>query len=149
VRPYSNVDCNAGAISARDGVLEIIPGFILRSEKLDYVAAGGINLRDESINLAFSTRSRKGLGISAGRALTNYIKLGGTLANPRLVLDAKGAAVSSGAAFATAGWSILAESMWDRWVLTSGDQCRRLIKNARNDKTRPYEALWRPADRTN
>jgi hypothetical protein len=39
--------------------------------------------------------------------------------------------------------------MWDRWVLTSGDQCRRLIKNARNDKTRPYEALWRPADRTN
>jgi hypothetical protein len=149
VRPYSNVDCNAGAISARDGVLEIIPGFILRSEKLDYVAAGGINLRDESINLAFSTRSRKGLGISAGRALTKYIKLGGTLANPRLVLDAKGAAVSSGAAFATAGWSILAESMWDRWVLTSGDQCRRLIKNARNDKTRPYEALWRPADRTN
>ncbi|MEP4149127.1 MAG: hypothetical protein ABJL54_18050 [Halioglobus sp.] len=149
VKPYTNVECNAGAITARDGIIEIIPGIILRSDKLDYVAAGGINLKNEAIDLAFSTRSRKGLGFSAGRTLTNYIKLGGTLANPRLVLDAKGAAVSGSAAIATAGWSIVAESMWDRWVLTSGDQCRRLIKNARKDKSRDYEALWRPTESPN
>ncbi|MEP5569076.1 MAG: hypothetical protein ABJN62_14655 [Halioglobus sp.] len=149
VKPYTTVECNAGAITARNGVIEIIPGIILRSDKLDYVAAGGINLNNEAIDLAFSTRSRKGLGISAGRTLTNYIKLGGTLANPRLVLDAKGAAVSGGAAIATAGWSIVAESMWDRWVLTSGDQCMRLIKNARKDKDRNYEDLWRTAKNQN
>ena len=149
VKPYTNVECNAGAITARNGVIEIIPGIILRSDKLDYVTAGGVNLNNEAIDLTFSTRARKGLGLSAGRTLTNYIKLGGTLANPRLVLDAKGAAVSGSAAIATAGWSIVAESMWDRWVLTSGDQCRRLIKNARKDKNRDYEALWRANDNRN
>lgn len=149
VKPYTNVECNAGAIFARDGIIEIIPGLILRSDKLDYVTAGGINLKNEAIDLAFSTRSRKGLGFSAGRTLTNYIKLGGTLANPRLVLDTKGAAMSGSAAIATAGWSIVAESMWDRWVLTSGDQCKRLIKNARKDKDRGYEALWRATENPN
>ena len=114
----------------------------MRDPKLDFVAAGSVNLNNEAIDLAFSTRSRKGIGISAGRTLTNYVKLGGTLATPRLALNTKGAVVSSGAAIATAGWSILAESMWDRWVLTAGDPCQRLLKKAQEDKKRNYKALW-------
>jgi hypothetical protein len=58
-----------------------------------------------------------------------------------MALDAKGAAVSGSAALATAGWSILAESMWDRWVATAGDPCKRLLKKARKDKAREYETL--------
>ena len=84
--------------------------------------------------------------------LTRYVKLGGTLANPRLILDPAGAAVSGGAAVATGGLSILAGSMWDRWIATSGDPCKRLIKAARNDPKRDYRSLLReatlPAPRT-
>ena len=138
----SEIECTAGAIHIRDGVVEVTPGLILRNPKLDFVTAGSINLNNETIDLAFSTRSRKGIGISAGRTLTSYVKLGGTLANPRLALNPKGAVVSSGAAIATAGWSILAESMWDRWVLTAGDACKRLLKKAREDKRRNYSELW-------
>ena len=140
---HTTVECSAGALIATDGMVEAIPGFILRSRKLDYVAAGSINLKNESLDLAFSTRARKGLGVSAGRALTNYIKLGGTLANPRMALDAKGAAVSGSAAVATAGWSILAEGLWDRWVASSGDPCKRLLKKARQDTQRDYRSLLR------
>jgi hypothetical protein len=140
---HTAVECSAGALIANDGLVEAIPGLILRTRKLDYVAAGTIDLDNESMDLAFSTRSRKGLGISAGRALTNYIKLGGTLANPRMALDAKGAAVSGSAAVATAGWSILAEGLWDRWVASSGDPCKRLLKKARQDTERDYRSLLR------
>ncbi|MEH6587400.1 MAG: hypothetical protein V7720_12625 [Halioglobus sp.] len=141
---HSEIACTAGAVIVHDGLVEVVPGLIMRSDKLDFVSAGSINLNTEIVDLAFSTRSRKGLGLSAGRTLTNYIKLGGTLTNPRLALDAKGAVVSSTAAIATAGLSILAESMWDRWVLTTGDPCKRLIKQAREDKKRNYESLWLP-----
>lgn len=141
--PYTKVTCSAGAFTLNDGVMEAIPGFILSTKKLDWLSAGSIDLNTEILDLAISTRLRKGLGISAGRALTRYVKLGGTLANPRLALDKKGAAVSGGAAVATAGWSIVAEGMWDRWVATSGDPCKRLIKQARKDPDRPYRSLLR------
>ena len=143
-RTHSEVECSAGAVIVTDGLVGVVPGLILRHDELDFVSAGSINLNNEAIDLAFSTRSRKGIGFSAGRTLTNYIKLGGTLANPRITLDPRGAAISGSAAIATAGWSILAESMWDRWVLTAGDPCKRLIKKARDDKKRDYESLWRP-----
>ena len=95
---------------------------------MDVISSGEINLRNEKLNLAFNTRSRKGLGFSASKAVTPYFKIGGTLAHPRLALDVKGAAVSGGAAVATAGVSILAEGLWDRWVATSKNPCDRLIQ---------------------
>jgi uncharacterized protein involved in outer membrane biogenesis len=151
-RSYTRVACNAGALVVEDGVIDATPGFVLRTEKLDLLSTGTINLKNERVNMAFSTRTRKGLGLSAGRALTSYVKLGGTLANPRLILDPAGAAVSGGAAVATGGLSILAGSMWDRWIATSGDPCKRLIKAARNDPKRDYRSLLRgatlPAPRT-
>lgn len=140
--PYTDVECTAGAVMAVDGRLEVIPGLVMRTTKFDYVSAGAINLHHETYDLAFSTRSRKGIGISAGKAVTNYVKLGGTLANPRLTLDPMGAAISGGAAVATAGWSIVATSMWDRWVASSGDPCKRLLKTARKDKKRDYRSLY-------
>ncbi|KAA1189543.1 hypothetical protein F0M18_14395 [Pseudohalioglobus sediminis] len=140
-KPHTRVKCNAGALSIKDGVAEAIPGFMVRTSKSDILAAGSINLKNERLDLAFSTRSRKGLGISAGRTLSKYVKLGGTLANPKLTLDATAAAVQGSAAIATAGWSILAGGIWDRWIATAGDPCGRLIKQAQKDKRRDYDSL--------
>ncbi len=142
--PYTDVECTAGAVMAVDGRVEVMPGLVMRTTKFDYLAAGTLDLHREKFDLAFSTRSRKGIGISAGKAVTNYVKLGGTLANPRLTLDPMSAAISGGAAVATAGWSILASSMWDRWIASSGDPCKRLLKVARKDEKRDYRALLRP-----
>ena len=140
-RTYTEIVCNAGALAVNDGVVEAIPGLILRTDKTDLLAAGNINLKTERMDMAFSTRARKGLGISAGRTLSRHLRLGGTLANPRLTLDTTAMAVSSGAALATAGWSILASGAWDRWVATAGDPCKRLINQARKDPKRDYHSL--------
>ena len=113
----------------------------MRTDKTDVLSAGTIDLGNETLNMAFSTRSRKGVGISAGKAVTPYVKLGGTLANPHLTLDPAGVALSGGAAFTTAGLSILAQGLWDRWVASGGDPCKRLIDKAGSDKKRDYKAL--------
>ena len=93
------------------------------------------------MDLVFNTKSRKGIGISAGKAFTPYFKIGGTMANPRLVIDPKGVAISGGAAVATAGLSILAEGLWDRWIATAKNPCEGLITTISKEKKGTYKAL--------
>ena len=76
-------------------------------------------------------------------------KLGGTLANPRLTIDPRGAAISGSAAIATAGWSVLATGLWDRWVVTARNPCKVLVERAREEKNTEIRALLaRPSDIT-
>jgi hypothetical protein len=147
LNPYSQTDkqtrliCHAGALAVKDGKVLVAPGMVLRGDKMDIAIAGTVNLHDESLNMGFNTRSRRGLGISASKAITPYFKIGGTLANPRLVLDVKGATVSGSAAVATGGLSIIAEGLWDRWVRTAGNPCERLITQASEQTDKSYESL--------
>jgi hypothetical protein len=139
--PVTQVVCHAGAMSIKNGTADIVPGLVLRTDKLDMAFGGAIDLHKEKLNLVFNTRSRKGIGISASKAITPYFKLGGTLAYPRVALDVKGAAVSAGAAVATAGLSILAEGLWDRWVATAKNPCEGLISQLSKDKSETYRSL--------
>jgi hypothetical protein len=142
--PHTKIICHAGAMAIKNGKAVVDPGFVLRTNKMDIASGGSINLRNEKVDLGFSTRSRKGIGISAGKAITPYFRIGGTLANPRLVLDAKGVALSGGVAVATAGLSILAEGLWDRWIATAKNPCEGLISKLREKKNSAYSALLAP-----
>ncbi|MEP1593400.1 MAG: hypothetical protein ABJK20_02465, partial [Halieaceae bacterium] len=139
--PYTNLECHAGAALFKSGVMDVVPGLAIRTDKVDVVASGRVNLKNERLDIAFNTRSRRGVGISVSKAITPYIKLGGNLANPQLAFDAKGAAVSGGAAVATGGLSILAEGLWDRWVATSKNPCKGLYDSAERDTRRAYSRL--------
>jgi len=141
VATYTDVVCHAGAMSIRNGNLALEPGVVLRTKKMDIASGGTINLRKESLDLAFNTRSRRGIGISAGKAITPYFKIGGTMASPRFVVDPKGIALSGGAAVATGGLSILAEGLWDRWVASAGNPCAKLIDKISKDDKKTYRAL--------
>jgi hypothetical protein len=138
---YTQIVCHAGAITIKDGQAAIAPGLILRTDKMDIASDGMIDLHNETLNLAFTTRSREGTGVSAGKAITPYLKIGGTLAKPTLVIDPKGTAVSGSAAFVTGGLSILAEGLWDRWVATAGNPCERLLSEVSKDKNEIYKPL--------
>ncbi len=70
-----------------------------------------------------------------------YFKIGGTLANPRLAVDRKGVAVSGSAAIATAGLSIVAEGLWDRWVVTAKNPCDILLSKASSEDLEIYQAI--------
>ncbi|QFU77372.1 AsmA family protein [Halioglobus maricola] len=126
--PYTEVECQAGIIAIRDGVVQISPGLVVRTDKMDIGLGGSIDLNTERLDVVFNTRARKGVGISASKAVTPFVKLGGNFSHPRVGVNAKGVVVSGGMAVATGGISIVAEGMWDRWVATAGNPCEALFE---------------------
>jgi hypothetical protein len=57
------------------------------------------------------------------------------------VVDKKGVALSGGAAVATGGLSILAESLWDRWVATAKNPCDNLLAEAAKQDPELYRTI--------
>ena len=93
----------------------------LKTPDVTYLIRGGFSLRDESVVLLINPKARKGFGISAAN-LTNFYRVGGTLLKPKIEADPEGVlktGVTWGLAAATAGLSILAQGLVDKFT---GDQ---------------------------
>jgi hypothetical protein len=119
--PYSNWECTVVGVDLVDGVGTLDP-LLAQGEKLTIVADGAIDFNDESLDFSFNTKPRQGVGVSADMFLTPFIRLGGTMAAPRLALDKTGVLVQGGAAFLTGGMSFLIAGAADR--ATGGmDRC--------------------------
>jgi hypothetical protein len=76
------------------------------------VAAGTINLRNETLDLALRPNVKEGLGIGAA-SLAELVRVTGTLSNPSVGIDTLGsarAALSVGGAIMTGGLSLLGEA---------------------------------------
>ena len=84
------------------------------------VGGGDIDLNTEKLNIEFNTKPRKGVGVSADMFITPFIKLGGTLASPKIGLSKKGVLLSGGAAVLTGGLSFLFQGAADRVTAQSG-----------------------------
>jgi uncharacterized protein involved in outer membrane biogenesis len=118
--PYTKLECTAAKIKLVDGQAKVDP-VLLQSDKVTVTAHGQVNLHTEAIALDFNTRPRKGVGISPGMFTNPFIRLGGTLASPRIETGAKG--VAAGAlAVGTAGVSVVAKGLVDR-VAGQADLC--------------------------
>jgi len=118
---YTVLDCGVTAANIVSGQVEIFP-VVYNTRELTIISKGTLDLDTEKLNLAFDTKPRTGVGLSAGVLVNPFIKVGGRLASPAITLDPQRAAVSSGLAVATVGISLLAKSMSDRF-LSSSDPC--------------------------
>ena len=122
INPFSKanteswISCVVLPIEIQDGLLGVNPEALVRTDKIRIVSDASINLKTEKLEMTFRTTPRKGLTISAGEILNPYVMVVGTLAKPRLAVDAKGGLISGGAAVATGGLSILARATWERLV---------------------------------
>ena len=121
--PETRISCIVLPVEISDGQLGVNPEALVRTDKLRIVSDASVNLKSEKIKMTFRTTPRKGLTISAGEILNPFVMVVGTLAAPRLAVDAKGTLISGGAAVATGGLSILARATWDRLV-RSKDPCQ-------------------------
>ena len=130
-QPTTEVVCTAYLLKAKDGVVTTDPALVVRTADVDIISNGSADLRTEKIDLSFKIGARKGLGIGVVQVINPYIKVTGTLAKPGVTLDPTGALVNGGAAFATAGLSIVATTLWDR-VVHEKDPCGAAI--AESDK---------------
>jgi len=118
--------CSALVLDMANGIVRLDPGLVVQTEKINMFSRGKVDLNDESIDLQFSTRARKGLGLSAASIVNNYLKIGGTLSNPRLVFAPKEAVVAGSAAVATGGLSALGSSLWNR-IFASKNPCQKVL----------------------
>jgi hypothetical protein len=132
----TEVVCVAYLLEARDGVVTTKPALVMRTTELDIISHGTLDLRTEKIDFSFKTGARKGLGLGVAQLVNPYVKVTGTLAAPGLTLDPRGAVVNGGAAFATAGLSILATTAWDR-VFRAKDPCGAAVAEAGRGSAMP------------
>ena len=121
--PETRISCIVLPIEVSDGQLGVSPEALVRTDKIRIVSDASVDLKSEKIEMTFRTTPRKGLTISAGEILNPFVMVVGTLAAPRLAVDAKGTLISGGAAVATGGLSILARATWERLV-RSKDPCQ-------------------------
>lgn len=113
-RTSAEIECAVLAARAEDGDLELEPGIVVRSDRAHILLSGTLDLEDERLDLSLATRARRGIGLSAGSIVTPFLRIGGTLAGPRIRADATGGAVQLGAAAATGGISLLARGLYER-----------------------------------
>ena len=125
---FSNWDCTVVSVHFVDG-LAGIDGLLAQGEKVMIVGGGAIDLKTEKLDLEFNTKPRAGVGVSADMFVTSFVKLTGTLASPGIGLNKKGALLSTGAAVATGGLSVLVTGIYDR-VTAEGDHCEESLEAA-------------------
>ena len=94
---------------------------------MNIISRGRVDLHTEKLDLNFQTAARTGIGISAGEFINPFVRVRGTLSDPRLSMDRAGTAVTGGAAVLTGGLSLLAQATWRR-VFRSSDPCGEAIK---------------------
>ena len=125
--PHTNLDCAVARADIVNGGVTVQP-VLLQTEKVTVVAHGKVDLHTETLTFDFDTRPREGIGVSPGMFANPFIRLEGTLSQPRLGMGAKG--VRSGAvAAATGGLSVIAGGVVDRFKGET-DMCAKALQEA-------------------
>jgi uncharacterized protein involved in outer membrane biogenesis len=109
---HTEIRCAVVRLPVRDGVATAERTIAVETARVDVVAAGTINLRNETLDLALRPQVKEGLGIGAA-SLAELVRVTGTLANPGVGIDTLGsarAALSVGGAIMTGGLSLLGEA---------------------------------------
>jgi len=122
----TELQCGVALLGFTDGLATLEP-MALQSDKMTMLGKGKIDLGTEKLNLEWITKPRKGIGISASMITNPYIRLGGTLSAPAVQLKEAEAVVSTGAAVATMGLSLVAKGMYDR-VTAEKEVCKKALE---------------------
>ena len=110
------IDCAVVNFPIKDGLMQSKTGIGVSTRKLNILGGGSVDFKSEQIDIGVNPKPREGVGLNVSSP-AEFVRLGGTLANPKPATNAKGAAAAGlkvGAALATGGLSILAEGLLDR-----------------------------------
>ena len=126
--PYTNVKCLVVLAKVTDGMVTGKPTLVLQTDKLNAFANAEVDLKTEKLDIELNVVPQTGIGIGLSDLVTPYTRVGGTLAQPVMVLDPEGVVVEGGVAVATVGLSILAKRFKERY-LSAKDACGKAIED--------------------
>lgn len=112
----THLECAVINLNIEDGITRIDRQIALQTTKMRMVGSGEINFKTEQLSLGFKPYAREGVGLNLG-SVAGMAKIGGTLANQKMEVDARGvlkAGATAGAALATGGLSLLAQGLFNR-----------------------------------
>jgi len=135
--PYTHIACLVLLINVDGGVLSLDPGLVMQTDKITVAATGDVSLKTETVDIGFRTAPRSRVSISAGELVNPYLKIGGTMLDPRLTMDPTGALVTS----ATLGMSAVASGLWNR-MFRSGDPCGAAIEAYEKGKKKKFLGVF-------
>lgn len=121
---HNNLECGIFSIDITDGIATI-ENLALQSDELTIIMSGNVNFESEKLDISLRSKPREGFGVSLGGVANSFLKLGGTLRNPKIQIDAASSVATTGVAVATGGLSLLAKGLWDR-VSAEADICKEL-----------------------
>jgi len=121
------LECIVVQLDIAKGIATSSKGLALRTDQMNILGGGALNLQTGEIELKFKTAQRKGLGISLVGVADRLVGVTGTLDNPTVSLDVANAAAYGAAAWATAGLSVLADSIFTRLTAFS-NPCEHVLK---------------------
>lgn len=124
VGEYVDIECAVMRFDIDRGVATIRDNLAVKTDRVTLSGAGFVDLSDQSLKIVILPKARKGFGINAS-SLAKVVRIGGTLAEPKIEADASrlletGAAFI--AAFYSAGWSLIAKGLFDR-IQANADVC--------------------------
>jgi len=126
------LQCAAARLPARAGLVTVNRSIAYETQKANVVAAGRIDLRNETLDLVIRPSIKEGLGVGPGQ-LAQLVRVTGPLHAPGLALDASGAlraAASVGGAVATGGLSLIGEALLGRRA-SDPSPCRTALSDRR------------------
>jgi uncharacterized protein involved in outer membrane biogenesis len=129
-----NLTCLASMLYIKDGQVTTQPALAIRTDKIEIIAKGSMDLKTEEMKFNFNATPTKALKITASELFNPYILVGGTLSEPEVGIDPSKALLHGGAAIGTAGISILAKGFLDRvgTALKLCEEMREEIREKRN-----------------
>lgn len=106
--------CMAVRLEIDDGLARTKPLMAMSTGRFLLQSTGTLNLKTEELNFGFQTTPSRLLGASLVELVNPFVRIEGTMASPRPVIDPTGTLVFGGAAAATGGLSIVAQGLWNR-----------------------------------
>lgn len=127
------LECAAVQLDIAKGIATSSKGLALRTDQINILGGGALNLQTGEIDLRFKTAQRKGIGISILGVADGLVGVTGTLQDPAVSLNVGRAIAYGAAAWATAGLSVLADSIFTR-VTAFSNPCEAVLQAGRESQ---------------
>lgn len=126
----TELTCAVVRLPLAAGVARVDRTIAFESRQVGVAASGTVDLRNETIDLAFKVNPREGIPIDVAK-FSDLVRLRGPFNSPQVVLDPKGSATviaRLGAAYASGGLSMLGETIISK--ATAGGECDTALGRA-------------------
>ena len=146
--PSSELECAVINFQITDGMAKTDKGIAVQTPSMNLVGSGAVNLKTEQLDVAIRPISRGATGLGVG-AVAGAARIGGTLVEPRAVVDAANvlqAGATAGAAVMTFGISTLAQGLFEK-VTADPNPCTTALGKGPAAKPAPAPAKQPEAPR--